>query len=208
VNFLTGILIAIVIFIVWGIGKFVFRMVWGYYSFMKNESKTPFIDTKTGKPFTEKKFQEKMREGVELGLMPGDESENLESDDIDIEISTNYYDNGQKKSKGSLKDGKKDGIWIEWDEDGHTFEEYNYKDGILNGLYAAFYESGKRIQAGTYKDGERDGLWTYYRLGLIFEEVIYENGEVIDVLKWENRWENMWRVVGGKINSNVVGDEN
>ena len=32
-------------------------------------------------------------------------------------------------AQGNLKDGKKDGKWTEWDEDGQLEAETNWKDG-------------------------------------------------------------------------------
>ena len=51
-------------------------------------------------------------------------------------LHTDYHDNGQKKSEGNVKDGKKDGKWTEWEENGQINSVANYKDGK---------EDGKRI---------------------------------------------------------------
>ena len=39
------------------------------------------------------------------------------------------YENGQNKSKGKVKDGKRNGKWTYWHENGQIKEERNYKDG-------------------------------------------------------------------------------
>ena len=41
------------------------------------------------------------------------------------------YKNGQKKSEGGHKYGKRDGKWTEWYVNGQLKSEQNYKDGIL-----------------------------------------------------------------------------
>jgi len=41
------------------------------------------------------------------------------------------YENGQKKSEGNFKDGKKDGKRTSWNENGQIEVEENFKDGKL-----------------------------------------------------------------------------
>ena len=45
------------------------------------------------------------------------------------------YENGQNKSKGKVKDGKRNGKWTYWHENGQIKEERNYKDGKKNGKW-------------------------------------------------------------------------
>ena len=40
-----------------------------------------------------------------------------------------WYDNGQKKYQGEYKNGKKDGKWLEWDQDNKLVVNGYYKDG-------------------------------------------------------------------------------
>ena len=44
---------------------------------------------------------------------------------------TNWYENGQKESEGTHKDGKKEGLLITWHENGQKFSESIYKDGYM-----------------------------------------------------------------------------
>jgi antitoxin component YwqK of YwqJK toxin-antitoxin module len=71
--------------------------------------------------------------------------------------------------EGNYKDGKRDGKWTHWYEDGLKLSEENYKDGKRDGKWTHWYEDGLKLQEGNYKDGKRDGMWTTW----------YENG-----LKW------------------------
>ena len=52
---------------------------------------------------------------------------------------------GEKKFEGSYKDGKKDGLWTFYDENGN-----------------------KDFQ-GTFKVGEKDGKWVYWNNGIVFD---------------------------------------
>ena len=45
------------------------------------------------------------------------------------------YENGQKKSEGKFKDGKKEGKWTEWYGNGQIWSEGNYKDGKKDGKW-------------------------------------------------------------------------
>ena len=44
-----------------------------------------------------------------------------------------YYDNGQLESEGTYKDGKADGPWIAFNEDGTVWGTYTgtFKDGVM-----------------------------------------------------------------------------
>ena len=44
-------------------------------------------------------------------------------------LKTTYYKNGQKKSEINYKEGKKEGLWTTWDEDGNITETKTYKNG-------------------------------------------------------------------------------
>ena len=77
---------------------------------------------------------------------------------------THWYDNGQKMKEGTVKDGEKYVINA-WNKDG----ELLVKEG--NGKWIIYYESGKINNERTYKDGKADGLGTGW----------YDNGQK----KWE-----------------------
>jgi len=62
---------------------------------------------------------------------------------------------------GKMKNGKKDGLWTSW------------------------YENGQKESEETFKDGKRDGLWTWwYENGQKKEEVTFKDGEMISGKKW------------------------
>jgi len=79
---------------------------------------------------------------------------------------------GEKDFEGSYKDGKKDGLWTVWHENGQKWKEEHYKDGEVYGLRAWWYENGQKQYEGNYKqdalgNGIPDGLSTRW----------YENGQ-------------------------------
>ena len=87
-----------------------------------------------------------------------------------------FYDNGQIKRLGQLKDGKRDGLQTDWYENGQKDTEWTYKDGKLvtavswkpngekcpvtnvkdgNGVSVEYYWNGDEAFRWTYKDGKR-----------------------------------------------------
>jgi len=70
--------------------------------------------------------------------------------------SFELYDNGQKKSEGTYKDGKEDGLWTGWYDNGQKEIEGTFKDGKPDGLSTLWYENGQKRQEGTENE------WTYW----------------------------------------------
>ena len=80
---------------------------------------------------------------------------------------------GKKEFEGPYKDGKKDGLWIGYHENGQKSSEITYKNG-------------KQYIIRTYKDGKREGFWTWwYANGQKFYEDVYKDGELIESKKWD-----------------------
>ena len=46
-------------------------------------------------------------------------------------VEINYFMNGQKQKEGTFNDGKKDGLWIFYNEDGTEQGCLTYRDGEL-----------------------------------------------------------------------------
>ena len=77
---------------------------------------------------------------------------------------------------GSYKEGKKNGLWKDYDENGKIFSEESWKYGVSDGPYIYYFENGEIFERGNHKDGELEGLYQYY----------YENGQ----LQWEGNYKN------------------
>jgi len=66
--------------------------------------------------------------------------------------------NAQKIHEGNFKDGKKDGLFVEWwenENDGLKGSEINYKDGKMDGLNRHWHTNGQIQWEETYKDGKK-----------------------------------------------------
>ena len=74
--------------------------------------------------------------------------------------------------------GKEEGVWTTFDEQGQKTEETTFKEGKEDGLYSLWYENGLKKAEGPNKGKCRIGLWTwYYKSGIKEKEINYsENG--------------------------------
>ena len=59
-----------------------------------------------------------------------------------------------KVSLGKMKNGKKDGKWKYWRENGLKWEEGIYKDGKEDGLWTTWYVNGQKEREATFKYGK------------------------------------------------------
>ena len=64
--------------------------------------------------------------------------------------------------EGNNKDGKKDGLWTLWYENGQKKSEFYMNGEIFNGSFISWYESGNKKMEGNFKDRKRDGVFIYY----------------------------------------------
>ncbi len=61
-----------------------------------------------------------------------------------------WYKSGKKKEYGTFKDGKQEGLWTELRKNGWKKREYTYKDGEFDGPHASWHENGQKEIEGTY----------------------------------------------------------
>ena len=58
--------------------------------------------------------------------------------------------------EGNYKDGKRDGKWTHWYEDGLKWSEKNYKDGKQDGKSTEWFANGEIWTEKNHKDGMID----------------------------------------------------
>jgi antitoxin component YwqK of YwqJK toxin-antitoxin module len=122
----------------------------------------------------EDKLQKRGKEGEELFYAPNKQTPYTG-------WSKSMYDDGQIKSLVQYKDGKVDGLWIEWFANGQKEEEANYKDGKLDGLVTGWYDNGQKKYEVNFKDDKLDGLTTSWdEHGLKSGEGNYKDGKLIE----------------------------
>ncbi len=114
-----------------------------------------------------------------------------------------YYPSGLTKSITTYVSGKKEGVSLEFNDNGQLskrsnfhldqldgeYREFNYttvkeerfyKNGKLEGTVKIFYPDGKVMEEGLYKNGTRDGISKWYdQQGNVTIEYEYQNGALI-----------------------------
>ncbi|HTA31216.1 MAG TPA: toxin-antitoxin system YwqK family antitoxin [Candidatus Cybelea sp.] len=68
-----------------------------------------------------------------------------------------YHTNGQVRTRGTLQNGVKSGLWTEYYPDGKKFREVHFKEDKLDGPFSIWFSDGKRSE-GSFKAGKTDGL--------------------------------------------------
>ncbi len=76
--------------------------------------------------------------------------------------SIERYKNGVIKMRGIMKNGKRDGTWKSWYEDGTPWRETTFAEGVKNGPTSTWYENGKKRYEGFYTNDVETGKWTYW----------------------------------------------
>ncbi len=117
-----------------------------------------------------------------------------------------YYKNNIKEI-GHWKDGKQDGLFQMYTEDGVLIDSGTFKNGERDGLTEQFYnDTGKLRVSANYKDGVLDGKFkAYYPNGNLQGEVIYKNGEMNGDFKEYHENKNI-RLLGSYKNSLQDGE--
>ena len=84
---------------------------------------------------------------------------------------------------GKMKNGKKDGLWTGWDDNGQKRSKGTYKDGKWDGLWTLWYDNGQKMYDGTFKNGELLSYIAYLENGTIGWDT--EKINVIDTIKYD-----------------------
>ena len=103
-----------------------------------------------------------------------------------IEEIVEYYPNRIIKEKGTKKDGKKDGLWTYWYENGRKRSEAIYKDGELKRITDWDFYTGVRKNETHFNGVDRkgrpilDGKLTAWHRGRQQKAIVenYNNGKL------------------------------
>jgi hypothetical protein len=75
----------------------------------------------------------------------------------------------------------KQGLWIEYIDDGKMKTEVNYVDGIANGFYRTYRQDGSLYGSGFKLDGQIHGDFVSYdKTGKRISHTKWDNGRLID----------------------------
>ena len=110
----------------------------------------------------------------------------IEGENIPADGSVYHYRNGEKEIMGIMKNGKKDGVWVEWHNYGRRLQE-TYKDGVLDGFVSIFYKNGQKEWRHTYNNGVLEGNYTrWHRNGKRAIDGFFEDGIPVGVWAWRD----------------------
>lgn len=73
-----------------------------------------------------------------------------------------YYESGQVKMEGGMKDGKMEGEWTAYFPDGRVQSKGIFKDGKRTGAATVYFNNGNLMSEGFYTDGKHSGHWKWY----------------------------------------------
>ena len=73
-----------------------------------------------------------------------------------------YWENGQLKAKGDNRNGKREGSFEYYWDNGQLWMKGNYKNDKPEGYWVYFWDNGEEWLKGDYNNHEREGYWWSY----------------------------------------------
>ena len=114
-----------------------------------------------------------------------------------LQMKHEYYPNGRIKREGSFRDGKREGTWREFDEQGNVVSSQIYKNGTLvqsgimdtdgtrRGEWVELYPDSTLRAKGLFINGKRSGEWKFYYPGEVLEQMgSYKDGKLHGTWTW------------------------
>jgi antitoxin component YwqK of YwqJK toxin-antitoxin module len=93
-----------------------------------------------------------------------------------------YWDNGQLRSKGDYKNGMYDGSWIKYGDNGQLRSKGHYKNGMYDGSWIKYGDDGQLWSKGNFRNGKHEGSWVFYKYDGSLDKVnsgTYKDGKRI-----------------------------
>ena len=81
--------------------------------------------------------------------------------------------------QGTMKDGKKEGLWHFYHENGQLKRKGEFKNGWMQGPWVRYWDNGQLSLKGGYKNGKKEGVFEAFdRKGKIYERMsgTFKNG--------------------------------
>ena len=97
-------------------------------------------------------------------------------------IYMDINDRNQIKEYGYFANDKKDGKWTKWNYSRRESQK-EFKNGVPHGFHRTFHNTGKDgaiKDEWEFKDGKLDGVYRYYlEDGTVSLDYVYKNGEKV-----------------------------
>ena len=75
---------------------------------------------------------------------------------------TEFYQTGQVRMEGPMKNGRMEGEWTAYLPDGRVQSHGYFEDGKRTGAATVYWENGNLREEGFYKNGHHCGHWKWY----------------------------------------------
>ena len=122
---------------------------------------------------------------------------------------TTWYENGQKRSKANWDNGKRDGKWTTWYDNGEKLAQKKFKNGKKVGRWREWYDDGQIKVVDFYKDGKLDGNSSKWdKNGQKTFEATYTDGKLDSNESLEENTSQLDAKTSNKTESNESLEEN
>jgi antitoxin component YwqK of YwqJK toxin-antitoxin module len=115
-----------------------------------------------------------------------------------------FYPDGNKFVEGKYANGKQEGEWKFWADNGKLNKAQTYHVGKLDGSWTLYHDDGNKERDESYKAGVRDGKWTFYGAkNQPIQQEEYKNGVSDGTwIKWYANGKEHWveHYVDGQLN--------
>lgn len=157
-----------------GVGTYIYQNRYSFYRYLpaENENKLQSINFKLCDE-NGNLFSGRVKSGSDLYL-------NIYSyKDGELNGLNVIYYIDSIKELGHWKEGKQNGLFQLYTEDGILIESANFKNGEMNGEFKEYYENGNIRFTGSYKESLQDGEWKFYlKNGNLQTIANYKSGEL------------------------------
>jgi antitoxin component YwqK of YwqJK toxin-antitoxin module len=93
-------------------------------------------------------------------------------------VQATWEETGQIREKGTLRDGRWDGMHEWYHMNGELSTRETYASGRLDGPSQSFFKNGTLSVSETYRNGQLDGPYeAYWTRGWLAEKGMWEDGE-------------------------------
>jgi len=98
-----------------------------------------------------------------------------------------FHANGAMASQGAYADNRRNGVWVDWDDQGHKVAVKTWKDGAQDGLAITRWPSGKRQSQIEYAAGAIHGTSTTWGDdGKPLAIKRYERGAIVETVAFDS----------------------
>ena len=100
-----------------------------------------------------------------------------------------YRDTSLKvQATGYYLNGRKEGVWVDFFDDGKIFHKRSFMTDTLDGPWEEFYTNGAKYLEGSYVKGQREGDWNlYYPDSTINHYSRYKNGVSVKEVYYDTK---------------------